>query len=193
MWHFGLEFEETCHNIGYHIQAVWTKDNVDPGYSPMYGFEVRDGYPTPERQKIRIENYSTVETMPIEMQVMVLTPQEAETFPLEDLNTSFFDSNSTWNNRWVTVPTYMLPTYLPGDGSPQSFFDVFLDQLGPGGLVIPPGGGLMAREYSSYQGGSTDYFWNYELHQAHTPEPGTMVLLAVGAAALLLWRWRRSA
>ena len=62
------------------------------------------------------------------------------------------------------------------------------------GLTIPAGGGLMAREYSSYQGGSTDYFWDYQLHGAHTPEPGTLVLLLTAGIALLLTfrRWRCS-
>jgi hypothetical protein len=189
--HFGLSFDETCHNIGYWLQGVWTKNGVDPTQQPIYGFEVRDGILAAERQRITIQNASGVETVPLGMDLMVLAPAEVNTFPLQNLNTSFFDNHPEWNSRWVHVPTGMLPSHLVGDGGVNSFFDVYLDQLG---LVIPPGGGLMAREYSSYQGGSTDYFWNYELHGAHMPEPGTLVMLTIAGIAMLLTfrRWRRS-
>ena len=96
-WHFGLDFDETCHNIGYNLQAAWTQNGVDPGYSPLYGFEVEDGILTPEPQKITIQNASGVDTVPIEMQVMILQPPEVNSFPLEDLNTSFFDSHPEWS------------------------------------------------------------------------------------------------
>jgi hypothetical protein len=185
-WHYGLDFDETCHNIGYNIHAAWTRNGIDPGYSPMYGFEVRDGILTAEPQKITIQNYSYVDTSVLQMQLLVLQPPEVQNFPLANLNTSFFDTHPEWMSRFVSVPTAMLPSMFAGT---NSFFDVYLDSLG---LTIPPGGGLIAREYSSYQGGSTDYFWNYELHGAHMPEPGTLVLLlSAGIALSLTFRRRR--
>jgi len=188
--HFGLEFDETCHNIGYWLQATWTKNGVDPEGSPLYGFEVRDGYPVAERQKITIQNSSGVETNPQGMDLMILSKEEGAAFPLEDLNTSFFDMHPEWNMRWVHVPTSMIPTTLVGDGGINSFFDVYFDQV-PGLGVLPPEGVVLARQLSTYTEGTDPTFWQYELHGAHTPEPMTLTILLAGFGALVAARRRK--
>jgi hypothetical protein len=189
--HFGLQFDETCHNIGYWLQGWWTKDGIqDPPFSPIYGFEVRDGILEPEPQKIRIQNASGVTTTLQSMDLMVLNP--GETFQLQNLTTDFFDTHPEWNGRWVHVPSALLPTTFPS-GSPanDSFFDVFLTQV-PGLGALPANGMLLAREFSSYTGGSVDNFWNYEMHGAHMPEPGAIVLIGTGLLAMGLgYIWRR--
>jgi len=187
--HFGLMFGEECHNIGYWLQGVWTKNGVDPNGSPIYGFEVRDGIgpsEPPEPQKIRIQNASGIETMPLAMQMMVLTEEEGRAFPLEDLNTDFFDTHPEWNMRWVNVPTSMLPTTMNGI---DSFFDVYLEDIG---LTLGPEQFLLAREHSQYYQSNPGWedFWQYEIHEAHMPEPVTLAMMALGG--LLLLRRRRA-
>jgi len=86
------------------------------------------------------------------------------------------------------------PKTLAGDGGPDSFFDVFLDVAG---LELGPREVLLARQRSTYTNlatGAEEEFWQYELHQAHIPEPATLVNLA-GLGLLLglgaFYRWRR--
>ena len=184
--HFGLDFDETCHNIGYWLSAVWTKDGVDPAGNPIYGFEVRDGYdgtsPIPsEPQRITIQNASGVETEVQTMDLMILSNAEGLAFPLADLNTDFFDTHQDWNARWVHVPTSLLPTHLlNGGGGIDSFFDVFLDAV-PGLGVLGPSEVLLSRQSSFYSEEGTDpMFWQYEIHEAHTPEPATLLSLLAG-------------
>jgi len=86
--HFGLEFDETCHNIGYWLQAVWTYTDPqgvehDPGGSPIYGFDVQDLAP---EQYIQIQNASGVETTVKEMELLKLNKEEGAAFPLGLLN-----------------------------------------------------------------------------------------------------------
>ena len=196
--HFGLEFDETCHNIGYWLQGAWTKNGVPlpvAGTVPILGFMVDDLAPSPF---IRIQNASGsgLEATIVSMDIMALNREEARTFELVNLNTSFFDNNPQWNDRWAHVPTSMLPTHaLQGDGgSVQSFFDVFVDQV-PNFPGLELGQNmLLARESVSYydvKTGKTEYFWNYEMHMTHLPEPGTMILLGGGLLGLLARRKRK--
>ena len=65
--------------------------------------------------------------------------------------------------------------------------------LVPGLGTLPAGGQLLARECSSFTEGTDDpVMWSYQVHGV-VPEPASLILLATGAAVLLLWRWRRSA
>jgi hypothetical protein len=181
--HFGLEFEEEGFNIGYWLQGVWTKDGVDPSGQPLYGFEVVH----PEGGgggggRIRIQNASGVETELLQMDLMVLQSDEGQVFPLEDLNTDFFDTHPEWNQRWVsvTVPEH---TMLGGSGGPDSFFDVYFDTV-QGLGEMGPGDVLLARQHSYYTESTGDPdFWQYELHGV--PEPATLSLLALSGLALL--------
>jgi len=181
--HFGLEFDEIGMNIGYWLQGVWTKDGVDPSGQPLYGFEVVHDEGG-GGGRIRIQNASGVSTELLQMDLMVLHGQEGQIFPLEDLNTSFFDMHPEWNQRWVSVPVNLLPSQLPsGGGVPDSFFDVFFDQV-PGLATMGPGDVLLARQHSSYTETSGDPdFWQYELHGV--PEPASLSLLALGGLALI--------
>lgn len=184
--HFGLEFDEDCHNIGYWLQGVWTKDGIDPAGNPIYGFEVEDGILTGLPQRITIQNASGTETVPLQMDMMILSKEEGEAFPLGDLNTGFFDQNPEWNERWVAVPPELLPDVLPGDGGPDSFFDVFLEQV-PGLGQLGPEEVLLARQHSEYYMSNPGWenFWQYEIHGSHIPEPVTLGLIALGAVGLI--------
>ena len=181
--HFGVEFEEAGCNIGYWLQGVWTKDGVDPSGQPLYGFEVVH----PEGGgggggRIRIQNASGVETELSQMDLMVLHGAEGQNFPLEDLNTDFFDTHPEWNQRWVSV-TVPPETMLMGNGGLDSFFDVYFDTV-QGLGEMADGDVLLARQHSSYSESTGDPdFWQYELHGV--PEPATLSLLALGGLALL--------
>ncbi len=184
--HFGLEFEEAGFNIGYWLQGVWTKDGKDPDGQPLYGFEVvhpEGGGGGAGGGRIRIQNASGVPTELLKMDLMVLHGTVGQNFPLEDLNTDFFDTHPEWNQKWVSVPSSLLPTaMLMGNGGPDSFFDVFFDTVTGLGPMVD-GDVLLARQYSEYTGGSQDFFWQYELHGV--PEPATLSLLALSGLALL--------
>jgi len=195
--HFGLEFDEECHNVGYWLQGVWTKDGVDPPGSPIYGFRVED---LAVEQYIRIQNASGHETTVKQMDLMVLNPTEAQSFRLEDLNTDFFNQNPQWDARWIEVPQNLLPTSpLPGDGDVDSFFDVYFE--GPRGVPgmrrLEGGEMLLARQLSE----GSDEWWQYEMHGTHTyipiiPEPATVAiwgLLGLCWAVLRVRQQRRKA
>ncbi|MFH1550454.1 MAG: PEP-CTERM sorting domain-containing protein [Planctomycetota bacterium] len=177
--HLGLEFDETCHNVGYWITGWWTQDGVDPAYNPMYGFRVEDLEP---QQTITIQNASSVNTELIAMDLAILPASSP--FLLEDLNADYFAAHTEF--PWVEVPITQ-PIPMLGDGyGIDSFFDVSIEDVM--GRRLGPSEILLSRQYSSYEGASTDYFWNFELHEAHIPEPGTLLLLApalLGFAGLL--------
>jgi len=174
--HFGVDITEDGCNYGYWLQAVWTRDGVDPVANPIYGFYVDDAV---GQQKIRVQNASGTQTEVMSMDVMRLTEEEVNMFPLADLNTSFFDTHPEWNSRWAHITTG-LPSQFGGPGI-DSFFDVFLEV--PLGGPLLPGQGLIARQHSSYfePTGDPD-FWQYEIHGAPIPEPASLagVLLGVG-------------
>ncbi len=168
--HFGLEFKESGCNVGYWLQGIWTQNGQDSLLvNPLYGFDVIDGGGGGGGGgRIRIQNASGIETYPIEMQMMVLHGAEGQIFPLENLNTSFFDNHPEWNSRWVSVPTMLIPSTLIGDGGPDSFFDVYFDMV-PGLGPITPEDVLIARQHSTFnEPGSTQppEFWQYEIHGA---------------------------
>ena len=181
--HIGLAVDETCNNIFAHLQAAWTKDGVDPGHAPIYGFEVRDGLLTPEVQKIRITNDSGVYTKIDQMDLLVLSKEEGAAFSFENLNTDYFSHHSY---AWTSVPSSMLPA--GGVFDTNSLFDV---ELGALGLTLGPSQVLLSRQLGEYTGGSTDHFWNFDLHTAHEPEPSTLVLLITAGISLLVFAWRR--
>jgi len=185
--HFGLDFWEDGHNIGYWLQGVWTKNGVDPVANPIYGFEVTDDV---GQQKIRVQNASGTETSVTAMDVMRLSPAEVNTFLLADLNTNFFDENPEWNQRFVHVPTGMLPSSFGGTiiGPPEqtiaSFFDVYLEVMLGGPLL--PGEGLIARQHSTYLEPTGDPdFWQYELHGLEIPEPTSLAGVLIGLGLLV--------
>jgi hypothetical protein len=115
------------------------------------------------------------------MDLMVLDADEGRAFPLEDLNTSFFDRHPEWNQRWRHVPPSLVPQYLPSNDQVSSFFDVFLEQV-PGLPPLLPGQVLLARQHSGYYdtlsleflglsapaAGNAD-FWQYEIHGQTLP------------------------
>jgi hypothetical protein len=170
--HLGLEFDETCHNIGYWLQGWWTRDGDDPDFSPMYGFKVEDLAP---QQTITIQNASDVYTELIQMDLAILPA--GSPFPLEDLNAAYFAAHPEFPWMPVLITT---PISMSGNGSE---FTVNIEEV----MGRPLGWGelLVSRQYSSYEGGSTDYFWNFEIHGAHIPEPGTIVMIALGALGVL--------
>ncbi len=181
--HFGLLFRVNGCNYGYWLRGMWTWNGIDPPGPPIYGFEVGGGIDTTgggtaAPQYIRIGNTSGVETFPISMDLMVLDADEGRAFPLENLNTAFFESHPEWNRRWVPVPPLMLPPYLPSDDTVSSFFDIFLEQV-PGLPPLKPGQILLARQHSGYYDiltgpdsaptqGNAD-FWQYEIHGQPLP------------------------
>jgi len=170
--HLGLEFDEECHNIGYWLRGTWTRDGIDPENSPMYGFKVDDLAPM---QYIRIQNASYVPTELIQMDLAIL-PAGTE-FPLSQLNAEYFAAHPEFPWFAVSIPT---PVYMNGI---DSFFDVYVEQVM--GRPLGPSELLLSRQYSSYEGGSTDYFWNFEIHEAHVPEPATIVMIASGLMGLV--------
>jgi hypothetical protein len=174
--HFGLEFDETCHNIGYYLQAAWTRDGVDPGLSPIYGFKVDD---LSANQTFTLQNYSDVSTTLKEMGLLVLpagTP-----FPLEDLNTAYFDANAyDWHS--VTLPADGLAMAGNGSEFEVDIASVIGRRLGPGEILI-------SRQGST---ASEDMHWQYELHEAHPiPEPLTLAGLGLGIMGLVGYVRRR--
>lgn len=171
--HFGLLFRVNGANYGYWLRAVWTWNGIDPPGQPIYGFEVSGGGGgggTVEPARIRIGNSSGVETYPMTMDLMVLNADEGRAFPLEDLNTSFFDTHPEWNQRWVPVPALLVPPYLPSSDAISSFFDVYLDQV-PGLPPLLPGQILLARQHSAYNDSAYPgaNFWQYEIHGQTLP------------------------
>jgi hypothetical protein len=184
--HFGLLFNVNGGNYGYWLQGMWTFNGVDPPGPPICGWEVGPG---PHEKEpiplfIRIGNQSGVELFPIRMDLMVLDADEGRAFPLEKLNTDFFDSHPEWNQRWVPVPPPLVPQVLPGDFSVDSFFDVFLGDV-PGLPPLLPGQILLARQHFSYYDESygepaageapavgvagNAHFWQYEIHGQPLP------------------------
>lgn len=173
--HLGLEFDETCHNVGYWIQGTWTQDGVDPVNNPMYGFRVEDQQIL---QTITIQNASEVDTEIISMDLAALPA--GSPFPLEDLNADYFAAHPEFPWVEVYIPT---PIFMSGDGEGiDSFFDVSIEDVL--GRRLGPSEILLSRQYSSYEGASTDYFWNFELHEAHIPEPGTIVMIGCALVAM---------
>ena len=74
--HFAVGFNVINTNLLYWMQAVWTKNGVDPPGQPIYGFYVKDGISTPEEPLIHIQNASGVDTTVESMQMMILTEAE---------------------------------------------------------------------------------------------------------------------
>ena len=191
--HFGLEFNEECHNIGYWLRAGWKQGALDPPV-PIYGFKVLDGYPTlppQERRGITIQNASEAETSVLAMDLLVLSKADGDKIALADLNTDYFRDHSEF--VWTQVPL----DKMHGLGSlgvfqPDSFFDVFFDEI-EGLPQLQPEGYVIARQHSEYSGyvSSSGDYWQYELHEANTPEPGTLVLLGTATLGLLAYAWRR--
>jgi hypothetical protein len=177
--HLGLEFDETCHNIGYWLQGVWTKDGVDPSGNPLYGFKVDDLGP---QQTFTIQNASDVQTELLQMDLAVLAP--GTDFPLQNLNADYFANNPDAVN-WFTVDVSggggSGGTIMTGDGSE---FEVDIESVL--GRRLDFSEILISRQHSSYEGASTDYFWQFEMHEAHPiPEPTTICLMGFGILGLL--------
>jgi len=176
--HFGLDFDETCHNIGYWLQGAWTQNGVDPGGVPIVGFDVQDQSSNPY---MRLQHAVGGEELAVEirqMQMLILPPEAGLLFPLEDLNKSFFDAHPEY--LWATVPSNMLPSGPWAD----SFFDVFLDMVPGLGDLGGTGNVLIARE--QMQDGQGNLFWEFQLHQSHVvvPEPLTMLAVLAGIGGL---------
>ena len=178
--HFGLEFDEACHNVGYWLQAAWTRDGVDPGLSPIMGFRVEDLAPT---QTFTLQNYSDVEIHLTQVDVLVLPP--GADFPLENLNYDYFEANPGYDWVPVTVPA---DTWLAGNGEEfqLNIEDVLGRRLGFSEILI-------SRQRGEYSGSPTEEFWEFELHEAHIPEPLTMLAFGAGVVGLAGYVRRRRA
>jgi autotransporter-associated beta strand protein len=176
--HFGLVFDASD-NFEARLQGTWTRNGVDPQYNPIYGFEV----PKSESE-ITLENYSEVGTAPLQMDLLILSPGEGTRFPLADLNSSFFDENPEWNQRFKHVDSSLLYWTLPskGGGTGEKLTVPF--SAVPGMRTLEHGEVLVARIKSQYEytppetGGSTaaqgdlqsEVFWEYIMHGAWVPQ-----------------------
>jgi hypothetical protein len=111
--------------------------------------------------------------------------------PDEGLEITLWGSNnggSTWN-LGTAAKVYEMGRSLagvPDDGNTEWTFGVSVD-------MISPVAGLAQGTYSFSSGNPPDFEVD-AIMQQRTPEPGSAVLLLVGAASLLAWRkWRKIA
>jgi hypothetical protein len=198
--HLGLFFDLECHNLVIDLVGWWTSNGrpiggLNGGAVAIPGFIVDDQPETGGSQIFRILNDSQlfggggggagkgIEQQILEMDVFAMTREEAigmfgsleAIFPQLNLN------GMQGQLPWMPVANARGPIskdnpllFLPG-----SFFDVFLDIVGPGQnslhplepIHIQPGGILLTRTLVAFvnNNGDTkpDFRWVWHMHEAH--------------------------
>lgn len=205
--HLGLFFDATCHNVVLDLVGWWTKNGqpvwppipppppppppppTNGGAVPIPGFNVLD-HNTPQILTLHNDSQlfgggggggSGFETEIVQMDLVSLTKEELEMHlgPIPEAFRELRVGGDQQYLPWVQVGNSMGPISEsnPIYFLPDSFFDVFLDGIGPihpmVPVPIPAGNFLISREKQRFLNNNSqyEYRWVWHIHEAHALKP----------------------
>lgn len=198
--HFGLFFDVVCRNVWVDLDGWWTDQNGNrievpdnatggtvPNAWPILGFEFPTPFSDPPApgDTFRLQPDAGSDQIPVEIIQMDLTTVRPP---------GAFDDDAAWlpflqqlNPRDMGALNWDSVGPIPPPG-PDGFIEVPVDPLGFGDVLLVR---TLARWETS--NGLEEEHWFFHAHQAHVPEPLTVLGVLIGVSGLTTYIRKRVA